>query len=604
MCAAPPSLPAVSDVSANGTVLLYQSPGAPGYIAGAPPVTTDVAFLGRTWRVVVSPSRVLADATTTLMLSRTVGFVVPVSICAVSCIVLIALFVRRNRLDALSAKSFEAYVRARVRVTAERRARSAMFGGPSLTLARGCCPRQVGYVLHELRNPLHGIRGALDLCRSPDVTPADTAELLASMQSGVDLMVTITSDLLDLEKLRSGRFEVNPAPVPLHALVHDVAAAARPACRGSLTVVINPDVPATLVTDGGRLRQVLANGLSNACKHATTVTLSVTVTPGQAAAAAPGSSITLRVLDDGPGLQGVDMDRLFDDFSAAANAVGTRGEGGVRGSGLGLPICARLTTLLGGALTVRDRRDGVRGVEFAVRLPCDAAPRLEAVFVPEPLSGPPTAAVAAAPLAEQQQLQQQQQPPQQTGSPQAAIPARRARQHTVSDGCASAAAAPVALPPPLMPNLHRAHSASVVPGDEPVAPARRDAPITSAAPAHPRRRIMIVDDAPLNRRIAERYVTSLGHECVCLTDGDEVAPCVLAGAPPRPDLILMDIRMVRMDGDAACRLLRAGGYTGPIIAVSRVRVTVTVSARVPARVGGSTCAHACVAGYGQRDVER
>jgi hypothetical protein len=81
-----------------------------------------------------------------------------------------------------------------------------------------------------------------------------------------------------------------------------------------------------------------------------------------------------------------------------------------------------------------------------------------------------------------------------------------------------------------------------------------------------RLRIAIVDDAPLNRRIAERYARTLGHDSVLLSDGDEVAAAV-AAAPV--DVIMMDIRMARMDGDVACRTLRAGGYTGPIIAVRR-----------------------------------
>jgi hypothetical protein len=58
--------------------------------------------------------------------------------------------------------------------------------------------------------------------------------------------------------------------------------------------------------------------------------------------------ITLRVLDDGPGLRGVEVSKLFDDFSAAANAVGSRT--GVKSSGLGLPICGRLVRLMGGCL--------------------------------------------------------------------------------------------------------------------------------------------------------------------------------------------------------------------------------------------------------------
>ena len=98
------------------------------------------------------------------------------------------------------------------------------------------------------------------------------------MQTGVDMMVTITSDLLDLEKMRSGKFDVTRKDIFLHELIQDVAKGARPSCscRGTLTATVHPGVPPLLRTDGGRLRQVLTNGLSNACKHATNITLDVT----------------------------------------------------------------------------------------------------------------------------------------------------------------------------------------------------------------------------------------------------------------------------------------------------------------------------------------
>jgi signal transduction histidine kinase len=117
------------------------------------------------------------------------------------------------------------------------------------------------------RNPLHGICGALELCRSTTVAPGDIGELLHDMQEGVDLMCAITNDLLDLEKLRSGKFVVKPTPVPLRALVDNVSDAARPACTGALNVVIDPAVPPTLLVDGLRLRQVRTHMASQPCKN-------------------------------------------------------------------------------------------------------------------------------------------------------------------------------------------------------------------------------------------------------------------------------------------------------------------------------------------------
>ena len=270
--------------------------------------------------------------------------------------------------------------------------------------------------------------------------------------------------------------------------------------------------------DGLRLRQVLTNGLSNAMKHAQNVDLSVTVAAGDGSSGS--ASVVLRVLDDGPGLHGVDMAKLFDDFSAAANSVasGRRGEG-VKGSGLGLPICGRLTALMGGTLTVRDRTDGTNGVEFTVTLPWrDLGPAVVA----------------------------------RTPSPHALVP--RDQNHSARSQLGTIHITLRAL--------DRA--------------AEKDAATTSATARA--RRILVVDDAPLNRRIAARYVQLLGHECVTLSDGDEVAAAV-AAAPA--DVILMDIRMARIDGDVACRQLRAGGYTGPIIAVSTRAFLYTRSSEMP-----------------------
>ena len=104
-----------------------------------------------------------------------------------------------------------------------------------------------------LRNPLHGIIGALELCRAPDTAPGLLAELLRAINDGVDLMCTITNDL---EKLRCGKFVIRPAPLTLRPLVESVAGAARPACRGTFSVYVDPAVPAEILADGLRLRQV------------------------------------------------------------------------------------------------------------------------------------------------------------------------------------------------------------------------------------------------------------------------------------------------------------------------------------------------------------
>ena len=70
-------------------------------------------------------------------------------------------------------------------------------------------------------------------------------------------MCAITNDLLDLEKLRCGKFVIRATPVPLRSLVDSVASAARPACKGTFSVFVDPAVPPAIIADGLRLRQVL-----------------------------------------------------------------------------------------------------------------------------------------------------------------------------------------------------------------------------------------------------------------------------------------------------------------------------------------------------------
>ena len=77
--------------------------------------------------------------------------------------------------------------------------------------------------------------------------------------------------------------------------------------------------------------------------------------------------------------------------------------------------------------------------------------------------------------------------------------------------------------------------------------------------------VLVVDDSATNRRIAERSLRGLGCTCVLAEDGDEVPDAIAREAF---DVILMDVRMARVNGDAACVALRASGYTGVVVAVT------------------------------------
>ena len=106
---------AVRDIAATSgvsTPLFSSATGSPAVMPGVAAVTMDFIFLGRTWRLVISPSESLAASTSASLVARSLALGAPLTCCAALCSVLLAIFVRRNQREAREGRSFEAYVRA------------------------------------------------------------------------------------------------------------------------------------------------------------------------------------------------------------------------------------------------------------------------------------------------------------------------------------------------------------------------------------------------------------------------------------------------------------------------------------------------------------
>src|SRR5574343_649686 len=129
--------------------------------------------------------------------------------------------------------------------------------------------RFLATVSHELRTPLNGILGTAELlAREPDDGQDRRQRLEVLRQSGAHLLGLI-DDLLDISRIEAGRFELHPAPTPLRPLLDSVCALLQPLAdvRGlSLGHQIDPTVPAAVMADAPRVRQVLLNLLGNALK--------------------------------------------------------------------------------------------------------------------------------------------------------------------------------------------------------------------------------------------------------------------------------------------------------------------------------------------------
>lgn len=182
-------------------------------------------------------------------------------------------------------------------------------------------PAQVSYACHELRNPLHVLSATTDFVqgdladlrkRLAELTAAPgladaigaldaTAEDLGTIQQSGKLMQAVVDDLLDLAKLRRGQLEIVPTAVRLRALVTGMVSAHRAMAKVPLFQEVSPDVPDSCFVDELRLRQVLQNGITNACKYVTegSITLSVAMAadaegtpmpPADSASHAPSAS--------------------------------------------------------------------------------------------------------------------------------------------------------------------------------------------------------------------------------------------------------------------------------------------------------------------------
>ena len=218
---------------------------------------------------------------------------------------------------------------------------------------------------HELRTPLHAILGYADLIRKDALTDPARKDALDTIAGSGRHLLTLINDLLDLSRIRSGHFELNPAPVQLPALLEEIAAMVRvEAQQKGLNFILDapPTLPTLVQADGKRIRQILLNLLGNAIKFTDSgrVALSVEATPVE------NGSIRLRmsVEDTGMGIAPEDQTRIFTPFEQTDQ--GRKREAGV---GLGLAISQELAHLMGGAIEVQSQLGVGSQFRFVVVLP-------------------------------------------------------------------------------------------------------------------------------------------------------------------------------------------------------------------------------------------
>ncbi|MFP5246578.1 MAG: ATP-binding protein, partial [Thermoanaerobaculia bacterium] len=198
---------------------------------------------------------------------------------------------------------------------------------------------------HEFRTPVNSILALTRLLEEANLDD-DGQKQVALIRRAAEDLESLVSDLLDLAKIEAGKIEVRPAEFEVSNLFSALRGMLRPLLLNrSLSLVFEePDGLPPMLTDEGKVSQILRNFISNALKftEAGEVRVSAALSDGDRA-------IKFSVSDTGIGIAPEDQERIFEEFTQVDNPLQKK----QKGTGLGLPLTRKLASLLGGSVGVR-----------------------------------------------------------------------------------------------------------------------------------------------------------------------------------------------------------------------------------------------------------